>query len=212
MKCLSPISFFRLLSFTSVSFIITLLFSAIALPISIPPTQALPKVSSQIPYQVAASQEDIVVSGEKGKYVARILVNSSKENVWKILTGYTELSRFMPELVSSKMVENNGHQKVLDQIYSAPYTLGLKAKIRIKITEMYLKRLDIQLVKADYLQSFQGSWSLETSPDKSKKLLLIHEINIDPKIGFAKDLFFQFYKEGLYDTMTRLKKEIESPT
>ena len=100
MKCLSPISFFRLLSFTSVSFIITLLFSAITLPISIPQTQGLPKASSQITDQIAASQEDIIVSGEKGKYVARILVNSSRENVWKILTGYTELSRFMPELVS----------------------------------------------------------------------------------------------------------------
>jgi len=212
MKYLSPISFFWLPSVARASFIITLLFSAIALPISIPPTQALPKVSSQIPYQISANQEDIVVSGDKGKYVARILVNSSKENVWKILTDYTKLSRFMPELVSSKMVENNGNQKVLDQIYSAPYTLGLKAKIRIKVTEAYLKRLDLQLVKADYLQSFQGSWSIAASPDKSKKLLLIHEIEIDPKIGFAKDLFFQFYKEGLYDTMTRLKKEIESPT
>ena len=208
----SRVSGYRLLFFVGSSILVTFVFSAIALPISIPPTQAFPKASSQIPYQIAASQEDIIVSGDKGKYVARILVNSSKENVWKILTGYTELSRFMPELVSSKMVENNGNKKVLDQIYYAPYTLGLKAKIRIKVTEMYLKRLDIQLVKADYLQSFQGSWSIESSPDKSKKLLLIHEINIDPKIGFAKDLFFQFYKEGLKDTMTRLKKEIESPT
>ena len=186
----SRVSGYRLLFFVRSSILVTFVFSAIALPISIPPTQAFPKVSSQIPYQIAASQEDIVVTGEKGKYVARILVNSSKENAWKILTGYAELSRFMPELVSSKMVENNGNQKVLDQIYSAPYTLGLKAKIRIKVTETYLKRLDIQLVKADYWQSFQGSWSIEASPDRSKKLLLIHEINIDPKIGFAKDLFF----------------------
>jgi ribosome-associated toxin RatA of RatAB toxin-antitoxin module len=207
-----PILFFRLLSFASISFIITLLFSAIALERGINPANASPKVSSQISYQMAASSDDIVVSGEKGKYVARILVNSSKENVWKILTDYTKLSRFMPELVSSKMVKNNGNQKILDQIYSAPYTLGLKAKVRIIITEAYLKKLDIKMVKADYLQSFQGSWSIEASPDKSKKLLLIHEINIDPKIGFAKDLFFQFYKEGLKDTMTRLKKEIESPT
>jgi hypothetical protein len=212
MKCLSPISFFRLPSVARASFIITLLFSVIALEKSINPANASPKVSSFMPYQMAASSEDIIVSGEKGKYVTRILVNSSKENVWKILTDYTKLSRFMPELVSSKMIESNRNQKVLDQIYSAPYTLVLKAKIRIKITEAYLKRLDIQLVRADYLQSFQGSWSIEASPDKSKKLLLIHEINIDPKIGFARDLFFQFYKEDLKDTMTRLKKEIESPT
>lgn len=151
MQYFYSVSFFRLLSFAKISFIITLLFSTIALPISIPQTQGLPKASSQIPDQIAASQEDIIVSGEKGKYVARILVNSSRENVWKTLIAYTELSRFMPELVSSKTIENNGNQKVLDQIYSAPYTLGLKAKIRIKVTEMYLKRLDIQLVKADYL-------------------------------------------------------------
>ena len=111
----SRVSGYRLLFFVGSSILVTFVFSAIALPISIPPTQAFPKVSSQIPYQIAASQEDIVVSGEQGKYVARILVNSSRENVWKILTGYTELSRFMPELVSSKMVENNGNQKVLDQ-------------------------------------------------------------------------------------------------
>jgi len=208
MKFLTLKPIYRFFSFTGIGFIITL--SAIALEGNINPSQAFPKLSSPIPHQVAINQEDIVVSGEKGKYIVRILVNSSKENVWKILTGYTELSRFMPDLVSSKIVENQGNQTILDQIYASPYTLGIKAKVRIKVTEAYLKTLDIQLIKADYLKSFQGSWSIQASPDKSKKLLLIHEINIDPKIDFGKDLFFQFYKEGLKDTMTRLKKEIES--
>ena len=90
----SRVSGYRLLFFVGSSILVTFVFSAIAFPILIAPTQALPKASSQIPYQISANQEDIVVSGEKGKYVARILVDSSKENVWKILIDYTKHSSY----------------------------------------------------------------------------------------------------------------------
>jgi hypothetical protein len=174
------------------------------------PVQALPKSSLPIPSQIAVNPEDVVVSGEKGNYVVRLFVNSSKENVWKILTGYTELSRFMPDVISSKVIESKGSQKILDQVYSSAYTLGLKAKVRLQVTESYLKGLNIELVKADYLRSFHGTWTIEKAPNRPKQLLLTHAIKIDPKIDFGKDIFYQFYREGLEETMIRLKKEIES--
>lgn len=189
---------------------ISLLLSAIALFIIIDPTQALSP--SIIPNQIAAKNQDITITGNNGKYLVRIPVKSSRENAWKVLTDYTDLPRFISDLLSSKIVKNNGNQKILDQVYSGPYTFGLKAKIRVNVIEIYPKKLDIKLVKADYLKSFQGSWNIEYSSDKSNHLILIYKVNIDPKISFAKELFFQFYEESLNDAMIQLKKEIESRT
>jgi hypothetical protein len=190
--------------------LISLVLSAISLPIIIDLTQALPQPI--IPHQIAAKNEAVSITGDNGKYIVRIPVKSSRENAWKVLTGYTDLPRFIPELLSSKIVKDNGNQKILDQIYFGPSTFGLKAKIRINVMETYPKKLDITLVKADYLKNYQGSWIIESSSDKSNQLILINKINIDPKIGFAKELFFQFYEESLNDAMTQLKKEIESRT
>jgi hypothetical protein len=116
----------------------------------------------------------------------------------------------MPDVISSKVIESKGSQKILDQVYSSAYTLGLKAKVRLQVTESYLKGLNIELVKADYLRSFHGTWTIEKAPNHPKQLLLTHAIKIDPKIDFGKDIFYQFYREGLEETMIRLKKEIES--
>jgi hypothetical protein len=192
------------------NFSISLVLSSISLPIISDLARALPQPI--IPHPIAAKNDDISVTGDNGKYMVRMPVKSSRENAWKVLTGYTDLPRFIPELISSKIVKNNRNQKILDQIYSGPSTFGLKAKIRVNVMEVYLKKLDITLVNADYLKNYQGSWSIESSSDKSNQLILIHKINIDPKIGFAKELFFQLYKESLSDAMTQLKKEIESRT
>lgn len=192
------------------NFSLSLVLSSISLPIISDLVRALPP--SITPYPITAKNDDINVTGDNGKYMVLIPVKSSRENAWKVLTSYTDLPRFIPELISSKIVKDNGNQKILDQIYFGPSTFGLKAKIRVNVMEVYPKKIDITLVKADYLKNYQGSWSIESSSDKSNQLILIHKINIDPKIGFAKELFFQLYKESLSDAMTQLKKEIESRT
>ena len=150
------------------NFSISLVLSAIFLPTIIDLAQALPP--SIIPRQIAAKNEAISITGDNGKYIVRIPVKSSRENAWKVLTGYTDLPRFIPELISSKIVKNNGNQKILDQIYSGPSTFGLKAKIRVNVMEVYPKKLDITLVNADYLKNYQGSWSIESSSDTAVAL------------------------------------------
>ena len=57
-----------------------------------------------------------LVTGEKGIYVARILVKSSQDTAWNVLTDYGSISKFIPNVVSSKVLETNGNRKVIEQV------------------------------------------------------------------------------------------------
>jgi ribosome-associated toxin RatA of RatAB toxin-antitoxin module len=161
--------------------------------------------------ELALNDGDITVTGEKGKYTVHLLVNASRDTVWKVLTNYTELSRFMPDLVSSKVVENKGRQKILDQVYSSSYTMGQKFNVRVMVTEVYPRGLSFRLIRGDYLNFLEGTWKIEpVSENNSKQLLLTHEINIDPNLVFGKNIFYKLYKQSLEDAMIRLKQEIET--
>lgn len=204
MKLFLPIILKKYLNKIGFNFLISL--AAIALPIGFFSTRALPQ--SVRSHQISAKNEDIRVGGENGNYEVNILVNSSQERVWKVLTNYNDLSRFIPDIVASKIIENKGNQKVIDQVYLSSYTFWVKAKIRLQITESYLKGLEIELIKADYLKSFQANWSIKNN--SYKKSLLTYTLKIDPKVPFGKDVFFEVYKERLIESMISLKKEIES--
>ncbi|MGL5033107.1 MAG: SRPBCC family protein [Microcystaceae cyanobacterium] len=186
---------------------LSLILGAIALPMAMTPMQPAltsPAILAQKPSQ----NEDISVNGNNGNYEVRLWVNSSPEKVWKVMTNYNDLSRFIPDLVSSKVVETKGNQKVIDQVFLANYTFGLKIKAKFQVTESHLKGLDIKLLKSDYIKSFQGNWNIKNK--KSPKTLLTYNLKLDLNLPFGKELFYQPFEEQIVENMIRLKKEIES--
>ncbi len=117
-----------------------------------------------------SQNSNISMTGGNGNYEIRLLVNSSPEKAWKIITNYTNVNNFMPDVVSSKIVENNGNQKILDQVYQSTYTLGIKAKVRVQVKESYPKEININLIRGDFLNKFQGNLSLKPAGSKQLKL------------------------------------------
>ena len=59
-----------------------------------------------------------VVTGNNGKYVARVLLNASPDAVWRVLTDYANLYKFIPNMTSSRIIENRGSRKVIEQVDS----------------------------------------------------------------------------------------------
>ncbi|MEB3312095.1 MAG: SRPBCC family protein [Snowella sp.] len=173
--------------------------------------KSLPNFSSSLaisPSLISQNNNDITITGNNGNYEIRLLVNSSLEKTWKAITNYTKINNFIPTVISSKVIEAKENQKILDQVYQGDYTLGVKAKVRVQVKESYPKEIKINLVKGDFLNKLQGKFSLQ--PINSKQLLLIYTVNIDPKIPFSKELFFNMYKDSLIESMGLLKRILES--
>ncbi len=197
----------------------TVSISAIALNISIASIPAKAELFNstldRLPAQerVALRQGQSLVTGSKGKYTGKVLVTASVATAWQVLTDYNNFSRFLPNVVTSKLIQNNGNRKVFEQVQVIrAFVITKKSRVRIAVKENYPKQIAFSLVEGD-LKSLQGAWRIEPiSPYPGappNQVLIVHQVNADPGSISTRGLFYSVYKDTLENTMVALKKEVE---
>ena len=163
--------------------------------------------------RVALRQGKSLVTGSNGKYTGKVLVTATPATAWQVLTDYNNFYRFLPSVVSSKLIQNNGDRKVFEQVQVIRvFAISKKARVRIAVKETYPKQIAFSLVEGD-LKSLQGAWRIEpVSPypgAPSNQVLIVHQVNADPGAIAARGVFYSVYKNTLENTMVALKKEVE---
>lgn len=198
--------------------------TAIALLIAAPigmtlstPSNAAPKASvslmksalETLPAQEKAMLEggQVVVSGENGEFVARVLVNATLEDAWQVLTDYDNFEAFLPHVESSDLVESEGTRKVFKQVNVVPILpfVTSRSQITIESNETYPQQVDFSLVEGD-LDALKGVWYLE---QVGEQVLVTHQVSIDPGNGSPRGMFFSTYRNVLEGSLSAAKDEAE---
>ncbi|KAM3095203.1 SRPBCC family protein [Phormidesmis sp. 146-35] len=153
-----------------------------------------------------------MITGEKGSYTARVLVKGSPAMAWLVLTDYGNFSKFLPNVVSSKILESKGDRKVVEQIDSRQvFLVTIQSRVRSSIVEKAKTRIDFQLVEGD-LQSLKGYWMIESiAPFKGAKptqVLITQVVEAQPKSGTPRNVFYNVFKSSLSDTMEAIGREV----
>ena len=153
-----------------------------------------------------------LVTGEQGKYTARVLVTASPDLVWTVLTDYGNLAKFLPNVVSCQVLQSKGNEKVIEQIDSRQVLLlTVKSRVRSVLTETAKTRIDFQLIEGD-LRSLKGYWTIEPiAPFKGAKpnqVLISQFVEAEPPTGTPKGLFNDLFKESLGQTLTAIGQEV----
>lgn len=168
--------------------------------------------------QLSASDRTVLksgqalVTGEKGNYVAKVLVKSSQDAAWNVLTDYGSLSKFLPNVVSSKILESNGNRKVIEQVDARQiFLINVRSRIRSSVTETAKTRIDFQQVDGD-LQKLQGYWTVEPiapfSGAKANQVLITYVVDAQPKPGTPKGIFYNLFKDSLGQTLSVISQEV----
>lgn len=155
-----------------------------------------------------------VVTGEQGKYVARVLVTASPQIVWQTLTDYANLYKFIPNMASSKILESRGNRKVIEQIDSRQvFLISITSRTKLAIQETAQKQIDFRLIDGD-LAKMEGYWKIEpvsTAPRRPPtQVLITYTVNAQPNSSTPADAFYGIFKEALGGTLQAIKKEIKS--
>jgi ribosome-associated toxin RatA of RatAB toxin-antitoxin module len=143
-------------------------------------------------------------------------VSASPEVVWKVLTDYENLPKFLPNVISNKVLSNNGDRKIVEQVNSRQVLfIKVKSRIRTAIAETRQNRIDFQQIDGD-LQQMQGYWLIEpVAPYKGAKadrVLITQIIEAQPKEGTPKDIFYDIFQNSLGETLNAIAKEINRRT
>lgn len=96
-----------------------------------------------------------------------IYIRSIPKTIWAVITDYNNLANTMPKVKESRVVQENGNVKIVDQT-SKTGVLFIKIKFstRMAITEIFPDTLSFDLISGDF-DTFNGKWVL--TPYKEEK-------------------------------------------
>ncbi len=158
----------------------------------------------------------VLVTGEKGKYTAKVLLTASPDIAWEVLTDYDHFSKFLPHTVSAKVISVNGNQKVVEQVDTRQvFLMNVQSRIRSATTETPKSRIDFRQIDGD-LQSLEGYWKIEPvapySGAKANQVLITQVVDAQPKSGTPKKIFYNLFKDSLGEIMIAIRKEVDRRT
>jgi ribosome-associated toxin RatA of RatAB toxin-antitoxin module len=160
-----------------------------------------------MPALVASGTGDVTISGDRGNYTAKFVVNAPVGTVWKVLTDYDNFEQFLPNVVSSELLKNNGNRKVFEQVTAINTVLFTrKARVRIAVTETYPRKIVFRSISGE-VKSLRGVWQLK--PLSGNRVAISHQVNVDPGATSGRDLFFDIYKNSLAESLAAIEQEVE---
>ena len=182
---------------------------------------AVQTVFSELPEQVQETLRNGEVTveasreGDKGQFVARVLIDASPEMAWEVLTDYDNFEQFLPNVEDSQLLESEGDRRVFRQlnvISVVPGVVDIRSQVKIASVLDNPRRVDFELVEGD-LALLEGVWSLEPVVDENgglaNKVLITHQVDIDPGESSPRGLFFSTYRLVLEDSLVAAKAEAE---
>jgi carbon monoxide dehydrogenase subunit G len=128
--------------------------------------------------------DDII--GVNGK----IFIAAPPEEVWKALTDYDNLSRTLPKVLASTLVERKGNEILLDQTgKTGIFFFEKTVSFQLRVREEYQKMISFEQVAGDF-SVYRGEWVLETS-ETLKGTILSYHAEIKP-LFFAPPILVSF--------------------
>ena len=163
--------------------------------------------------RTALGKGNIIVSAEEGQFHGWVLVKAKPGLVWEVLTDYANFKDFIPNVVSSEILENNGTQKVIEQVsVRQVFVVSVRSRIRSALTETPQQRIEFEMVEGD-LKSLKGSWQMEAneagSSESAVPVLITYTAQAQPLDSPFADSFPQVYRKALEDTLSGIRKEIQ---
>ena len=125
--------------------------------------------------------------------------------LWDVLTDYENLSRFIPNLSTSELIQRQGQTVRLQQVGSQQL-LGLRfsAQVQLELTEYRQDGLlKFRMVKGDF-RRFEGSWQIRQRPDG---ISLLYELTVQGCLGMPIGLIEERLRDDLSSNLNAVVQE-----
>ena len=142
---------------------------------------------------------------------ARIYIDASPEHIWQAITDYDNQKNFVPKVIDSGLISDNGSEQVMFQTGRTGVLFFRKTvHIKLRMKGEPNRRLEFRQIEGDF-KVYQGEWVIEnTSGGKGAMLTFKAEIKPD---FFAPSYFIRSVQEkDLPMVLNAMKKRAESAT
>ncbi len=118
--------------------------------------------------------------GTHPEHQFHVYVPARPDQVWSVLTDYDHLREFVPDMLESRLLEDHGSVKLIEQVGRSKWFLfGKKARVVLEVEEKRNQRMDFHVVDGDF-NTFDGAWTLEPRQG-GRATLLTYSLSASPK-------------------------------
>ena len=139
------------------------------------------------------------------RLAAQLLTPVSVDQIWAVLTDYDQLSAFIPNLASSRLLRREGNRVHLQQEGCQQF-LGMKfsASVELELEEFAPEgTLKFKMKKGDF-RRFEGTWRLKTMPESTA---LFYELTVQGCLGMPIGLIEQRLRDDLTTNLKAVEAE-----
>ena len=139
------------------------------------------------------------------RLAVRLRMNLAPEWLWAVLTDYANLSRFIPNLETSRLLWRRANVVGLEQEGAQSFIgLRFKARVQLELTEeLAQRRLSFVMVKGDF-RRFEGSWQIGQD---ARGTTLLYELTVQGCVGMPIGLIEQRLREDLAANLRAVQQE-----
>jgi len=138
-----------------------------------------------------------------------VYIAASPKHIWAAITDYNNHKHFVPKLIDSGLISDNGREQVMFERGKTGILLFRKTVyIKLSLQGEYPKRLDFHQLEGDF-KVYNGEWKIDTAPD-GKGSILTFTARIKPDF-FAPPMFVRKVQQhDLPMVLAAMKKRAES--
>ena len=142
---------------------------------------------------------------------ARISIDASPEHVWQAITDYDNQKNFVPKVLDSGLISDNGSEQVMFQTGRTGVLFFSKTvHVKLRMKGEPHRRLEFQQIEGDF-KVYHGEWLIEPAPN-GKGTMLTFRAEIKPDF-FAPAYFVRSVQQkDLPRLLEAMKKRAESAT
>jgi len=151
-------------------------------------------------------QGKVVLKGQKGSYLGQVVTTGNINTAWEVLTDYDNFASFLPNIASSKVIEEAENRVIFEQVNVVDLWLFQQEfTVQIEAIKTKPSKVDFKIVDGE-LQKLVGRWQIEeTAPGK---ILVSHGVEVEPGSDTEKPFFYGVYESSLEDTLKAIALEI----
>lgn len=153
----------------------------------------------------------VAIAQQSGRYRAQVLANASADTAWDVLTDFESLSNFLPTVVSSRIVEDQGNQKIVEQVDRRKVLLmDVDSTIRTQnVAKPDQRQIDFHLIEGD-LKQMEGYWQIDpVAVGETEQALITQVVAADAEAGLFDGIFHKIFADSLKENMLAIKAEVE---
>jgi ribosome-associated toxin RatA of RatAB toxin-antitoxin module len=155
-----------------------------------PPAYALPEPPPAAIAQVSTDQKAKLLSGEVIVAISsmqegvtgvtgQIYIAAPPQKVWEAITDYDNHKNFVPNVLESGVLADNGNEKIMfEKGKSGVFLFQKKVYTKMKVWGEQSKRLYFQQIEGDF-QVYRGEWILDDHQGKGTFLTYRAEVKPD---------------------------------